>query len=150
MIHVTFAGHRNVFGGNVEQKIDEAIADILKRDTSFEFYSGGMGEFDSLCEAAVHRTKRVYKELDIKLIYVVPYMLNTLNTYKDYYEERYDEILIPGELEGVHYKAAITKRNRWLIDHSDYLIAYVFRDHGGAYNTLRYAQRKGCKIIRVE
>jgi len=150
MIRVTFAGHRNVFGGSVREQVDETIAAILKEDTSFEFFSGGMGEFDKLCEAAVRSAKASNKQLEIKLIYVVPYMSNTLNTYKDYYEFYYDEILIPGELEGVHYKAAITKRNRWLIDHSDYLIAYVFRDHGGAYTTLRYAQRMNRKIIRVE
>lgn len=150
MIRITFAGHRNVFGGDVREKVEEAIAAILKEDTSFEFYSGGMGEFDSLCEAAVRSAKASNRQFNIKLIYVAPYMMNTLNTNKEYYEHYYDEILIPGELEGVHYKAAITKRNRWLIDHSDYLIAYVFRDHGGAYTTLRYAQKKDCKIIRVE
>ena len=77
-------------------------------------------------------------------------MMNTLNTNKEYYEHYYDEILFPGELEGVHYKAAITKRNRWLIDHVDYLIAYIYKDHGGAYTTLRYAQKKNCRILHVE
>lgn len=36
-----------------------------------------------------------------------------------------------------------------LVDHSDYLIAYVYRDFGGAYTTLNYAARHGKEIINL-
>lgn len=68
---------------------------------------------------------------------------------KEYYDNLYDEIVIPDEISGVYYKAAISKRNRWVVDHADYLITYITTDHGGAYNTFRYALRKDCKIIEV-
>lgn len=42
----------------------------------------------------------------------------------------YDEVYVPGELAGVHPKSAITKRNRLMVDQSQYLIAYVHRDFG--------------------
>ena len=40
---------------------------------------------------------------------------------KDYedYEKYYDEIVIPKELYGVHPKAAITERNRWMVTNTD-------------------------------
>jgi len=152
MIRVTFAGHRNVFNsGAVREQVDAAIASILTEGTEFNFYSGGMGEFDKLCESAVRSAKVAHTELTIKLVYVSPYMRNSFNTQRDYYEYHYDDILIPMELAGVHYKGAITKRNRWLVDNADYLIAYIRRDHGGAYATMRYAERKkSCRIIHIE
>ena len=47
------------------------------------------------------------------------------------YENYYDEIVYPRELYKVHYKSAITKRNEWLVENSDMLIAYVVHDYGG-------------------
>ena len=61
----------------------------------------------------------------------------------------YDNIIVPFELAGVHYKSVITKRNRWLVDNSDWLIAFVYRDFGGAYTTLRYAEKKGLQIVNL-
>ncbi|MBR6681192.1 MAG: DUF1273 domain-containing protein, partial [Clostridia bacterium] len=65
----------------------------------------------------------------------------------EYYEQYYDEIYMP--IEKVHYKAAITKRNEWLVDNSDLLVAYVNKDFGGAHNTLRYSEKIGVPIINV-
>jgi len=76
-------------------------------------------------------------------------MMQKLNEDKDYYERAFDRIIVPFELAEVHYKAAITKRNRWMVDASDYVIAFVYRDFGGAYTTLKYAQRSGKRIIQL-
>lgn len=108
-----------------------------------------MGEFDKMCSAAVRTAKRRHPELDIKLMVVLPYMMAKVNTDKDLYEKLYDDIIIPMELFGTHYKSAITKRNRWIVDQSDFLIAYVYRDFGGAYSTLRYAYRRKKEIINL-
>jgi nucleoside 2-deoxyribosyltransferase len=77
------------------------------------------------------------------------YISNKLNTEKAYYEYYYDEIIIPEELCGVHYKAAIQKRNRWMVDRADCLIAYLFRDFGGAYETVKYAKKQGKPVINL-
>ena len=80
---------------------------------------------------------------------VLPYMMAKINTDKDFYKNLYDDIIIPMELSDTHYKSAITKRNRWIIDRSDFLIAYVYRDFGGAYTTLKYANRMNKEIINL-
>ena len=51
MISCTFAGHWEVYSRNVESSIEFAIESILKKDNSFVFYSGDMGEFDKMCSA---------------------------------------------------------------------------------------------------
>ena len=42
---------------------------------------------------------------------------------------------------------AISKRNEWMVDRADLIIAYIEHDYGGAYKTIRYAQRKNKSII---
>ena len=37
-----------------------------------------------------------------------------------------------------------------MIDNSDVVIVYVIRNHGGAYDAMRYAERQNKTIIRVE
>ena len=149
MIFCTFAGHREVFGNDIEKQVGAVIENMLRTDRKFVFYSGDMGQFDKECAAAVRSAKRTHPELDISLIAVLPYITNFLNTNKSYYENYFDDIIIPTELTGVYYKKAILCRNQWLVDHSNLLIAYVYRNFGGAYTTLKYAARKNKKIISI-
>jgi hypothetical protein len=72
-----------------------------------------------------------------------------LNTYKEHYEHNYDDIIIPEVVTGVHYKSAITKRNRWMVDECDYIVTFVYRDFGGAYDTKKYAIKHGKTVIEV-
>lgn len=95
------------------------------------------------------KAKRENPYLNIKLILILPYMTKRLNTNKEYYVSHYDEIIIPSELCDIHYKAAIIKRNRLMVDRSDLLIAYVYRSYGGAFETLKYARKCGKKIINL-
>ena len=130
----TFAGHREVFLSSVKQEIDKALLDIVQTEDEYVFYSGGMGDFDIMCEAAVWRVKKKYPHLNIRLNLVLPYMTNQINRDKEYLESRFDDIIIPMDLMGVHYKAAIKKRNRWMVDQADKILAYVYRDFGGAFD----------------
>ena len=41
------------------------------------------------------------------------------------------------------------KRNRYMVDHAELLIAYVKRETGGSAATRRYAQKKGLTILDV-
>lgn len=147
MTSCTFAGHREVYQLKIDEEIENAIDNLLQTDSEFVFYTGGMGDFDNKCASAVRAAKRKYPNKEIRLALVLPYMSNRLNTDKDYYQYYYDEIIIPAELAGVHYKAAITMRNRWLVDRVDCLIAYVHRDFGGASETIKYARKRGKPVI---
>ena len=112
----TFAGHREVYQANIADKLDEAISRIIKNDDCFRFLVGGMGDFDGMCSSAVRRAKRNYPNKQISLELILPYLTQELNENKSYYEISYDDVVVPIELAGVHYKSAITKRNRWMVD----------------------------------
>ena len=66
-----------------------------------------------------------------------------------YFADYYDSILILEEAGNAHPKGAITRRNQWLADNSDLLIAYVRRDKGGAATCLKMAKKAEIKVIRI-
>ena len=138
-------GHRNVFE-NINEELDNTIKTAIQEGCKL-FYTGAMGEFDSQFSSAVRKAKKTYPQ--IKLICVKPYMTNDINTDRDYYAAMYDDVIIPDELAGIHYKAAIKARNRWIVDHSDLVVAYIVREHGGADEAVRYAQREAKSIIQI-
>lgn len=138
-------GHRIVFE-NISDKLDEAIESAIQQGCEI-FYTGAMGDFDRLFSSAVRRAKKTYPH--IKLICVKPYFSNDINTNRDYYTALYDDIIIPDELAGIHYKAAIKARNRWMIDNSDIIVVYTVRNYGGAYEALNYAKRNQIIIFTI-
>ena len=142
----TFCGHREVYVAEIYEKVEEIIKDLVENKGVDTFYSGNMGEFDKLCEKAVRALKR---EHDIKLYWVAPYLTSEMNKEKSEIERLYDGIIIP-DLGRVHYKAAILKRNFWMVDKSEYVISYVYREFGGAYKTHKYAEKKGKNILSAD
>ena len=134
-----FAGHRQVFDYKISEKAEVIISALIQNGVT-TFYTGGMGDFDNSCSLIVRSIKRINE--NIKLYLIIPYMKQELNSCKDYYEESYDDIVCPFDLIGVHYKDAIKKRNKWMIDNSNHVVAYVNCDYGGAYEAMQYAKKK--------
>lgn len=58
-------------------------------------------------------------------------------------------MIIPTELMGVYPKAAIEKKNRIMVDTCDYVITYINKDYGGAYEAARYAERRAKIMINI-
>lgn len=139
-------GHREVFQ-NISEQLDRAVLDATEQGCTL-FYTGAMGEFDNLFSAAVRKAKKSYP--NIKLVCVKPYMTKEINKSGEYLYTLYDDIIIPTELADVHYKSVITKRNRWIISHSDVIIIYTVRNYGGAYNALKYARAQSKTIFMLE
>lgn len=71
MIKCCFAGH-GLAPHSLMQEIMLAVEDIIRESNVIEFYSGGMGDFDKLCEQAVRETKKRYTEKEIRLSLVLP------------------------------------------------------------------------------
>mgnify|MGYP002734773349 CR=1 FL=1 len=138
-------GHRNVFD-NISRKLDNAVEAAIQQGCDV-FYTGAMGEFDSLFSSAVRKAKKAHPH--ITLICVKQYFTNNINTDRDYYNAMYDDVIIPPEMIGVHYKAAIRTRNRWMIDNSDIVLIYTVRNYGGAYDAKKYAVKQSKSIINI-
>ena len=59
------------------------------------------------------------------------------------------DTIVPEGIENAHPRYAIIHRNYWMIDHSDYVIAYVTHTFGGAYQAVERAKKKGKILIQI-
>ena len=66
---------------------------------------------------------------------ITPYLKNLTKN------DIYDATIYP-PIENVLPMYAIIKRNEWMVERADLIIAYVKYTYGGAYKTLNYAERK--------
>lgn len=97
-----------------------------------------MRAFDWLCAAVLQGLKR--RHAHIRLILVLPYLNGAMPA------EGYDETVYP-PLESVPRRYAILRRNEWMIQRCDVLVAYVTHGWGGAARTLAYASKKKKTIL---
>ncbi len=142
----TFAGHRDVFGsGDLGGAVYLELRRLVQREGVTCFLSGGMGGFDALCESKVRALRREFPHICLE--WVIPYITQDFRQNESYFRAIYDNIVYP--LPGVHYKDAIRRRNRWMIDQADFLLAYICRPQSGAYQTVSYARRRAVPVINI-
>ena len=79
----------------------------------------------------------------IRLVLVLPYLDSALS------REGYDETVYP-PLESVPRRYAVLRRNEWMVQRSDVIVAYVLHSWGGAAKTLDYARKKKKIILQYE
>jgi hypothetical protein len=149
---ITFCGHRRIYD---EIKIENDVMDVLKGiinqapiEECFIFYCGGYGQFDGIAARVVQKLKLLYSERKIERIFVTPYIGGVNRNYDRSMIKEEDEVLYP-PLENVPLKYAILRRNEWMVDHADIVIAYVAYSFGGAAKTFEYAKRKKKSIIEI-
>lgn len=136
----TFIGHNECYGVD-NAAVRSAIVALIEKGVS-EFISGGMGGFDWICARAVYELKKEYPHIRNSL--VIPYLTFTIRN-----KELFDDVIYPDGFEKYHFKAAIPKRNRYLIDNSAYAICYVKHSWGGAAKTYEMAKKQKLEIIDV-
>ena len=136
---ITFCGHSNFsFDNTVKEKLRELLLQEIRKNLACKFYLGGYGDFDSLCLNILKEIKADFPT--IELLFITPYLddnYSKLETAKLYY----DGIIYP-PLENVPRRFCISKRNEWMVDEADLVIAFVKYSWGGAAKTLEYAKRK--------
>lgn len=105
-----------------------------------EFWVGKYGNFDSLAANTVRLLKELFP--DVKLVLVIPYLTKSIEEYKEEYYRSYDSIIMADIPYGTPKQYQILKCNEFMVNNSNYLIAYVNYSFGGAAKTLAYAKRK--------
>lgn len=143
---ITFCGHSQyLFNKKDTALLEKVLLQQITKNPACEFFLGGYGNFDELCLTTLLKLKQQYK--NIKITFVTPYVDKNYSKlqFAKYY---YDCIIFP-PLEHIPRKFAIIKRNKWMVDNSDLVIAYVCCDLGGAFKTLLYAKRKNIPIINI-
>ena len=139
-------GNRKVYR-NIDKQLYDLVIQAIQNGCN-TFYTGYMGDFDLKFCNAVKEAKKEYK--NIELICVRPYLTKELQSNKDYYYDYFDCIIIPPELSNIHYKQAITERNKWIVNHSDIVIGFSVRKYGGAITAISYATKQNKTIYMID
>lgn len=152
---VTFCGHSTIYDDSslLHQALFSAL-EVLAHQAALNsvpltLYCGGYGAFDSLVSKSIDELRSSMNGIKIEKIFVTPYILPSYKERNDSMRRHYDEILYP-PLETVPYRLAIIRRNEWMVDQAEVVIAYVRHSWGGAAQTLAYAEKRKKKIIRLD
>lgn len=127
-----FIGHRDT-----PQRIFPCLVEAVERCITergiTEFLVGGYGRFDAMAAEAVGQLRHKYQNIK----------LTRLLAYYDPHSkipgiERFDDSLYPDGLENTPKRAAIIKANRYAVNNSQYVIAFVYH-FGNSRDLLEYA-----------
>ena len=144
---VAFFGHRYIDNPlKVEELLEAQIRRLINEKEYVDFLVGRNGEFDECAAAAIKRIQTEMGNENNEMTLVLPYKVADLESYEKYY----DNVIIPEAVHGVHPKSAITHKNRWMVEGSDLVIAYVEREEGGAYKAMKYAEKLKKEIINLK
>ena len=131
-----FIGHREA-AEEIYPALYAAVEQHIVEYGVTEFIVGHYGGFDRLAASAVKAAKHLYP--DVKLILLLPYhpAEQPIST-----PDGFDSTFYPPGMEGVPRKAAIIRANRYVVDHVDYLIAYVWHPASSARELVEYARKR--------
>ena len=146
---IAFTGHSSISDkDNVKKTVKQLLLKIIPENGGVTFYLGGYGSFDEICAAVCRELKQEYD--GIELVYVTPYIsLSEQDKIRRMTELKLIDASVYPPIEGVPPRLAILKRNEWMIQNADLVIAYIDHEYGGAYKAYQYAKHKNKKIINI-
>lgn len=130
-----FIGHREA----PETILPQLSAEIERHITEYgvsDFVVGGYGRFDALAAQCIKAAKKHHPEVTLTLL--LPYHPYDRPTPTP---PGFDGTFYPPEMETVPKRAAIIRANRYMVDHSQFLIAYAWHPASNALDLVQYAQR---------
>ena len=138
MLACTFFGHKDC-PETKYSNILRAIQNLIKEKKVTTFYVGTQGNFDSLVYRALCCLRADYPQ--IRIYRVLAYLPKDDSLISD--------SILPEGIELIHPRYAISWRNRWMIKRSDYVIAYITYNYGGAAKFVNEAKKKDKTIIKI-
>ncbi len=147
-----FTGHRNIPVNQYEEikiTLKKEIIKLINNGVHY-FGTGGALGFDTIAAMTVLELKNEYPY--IKLILVLPCHNQTCLWRKEdiaIYElikSKCDKYVYTSDN---YYKGCMMKRNKHLVDYSQYCICYCSEKKGGTAFTVNYANKKHLHIINI-
>lgn len=134
-----FIGHREA----PDSLLPILSAEIERHITEYgvtDFVVGWYGQFDGLAARSVKAAKKRHPEVTLTLL--LPYHPYDRPVPKP---SGYDCTFYPPGMESVPKRAAIVRANRYMVDHSDFLIAYAWHPASNARDLVEYANKRAEK-----
>ena len=140
MAKCTFFGHRDS-PSSIRGVLSAEIERLINEKDVNTFYVGTQGNFDRMAYSVLAELHKRYQH--IKVYRVLAYMPKPGETDTA-------DTIVPEGIETAHPRYAIVSRNNWMIDRSDYIVAYITHPTGGAYQAVERAKRRNRSIISLK
>ena len=137
----TFFGHRDC-PDTIKPKLRQVLIDLIEQHNVDMFYVGNQGRFDAIVRDVLRDLQHEYPQINYAV--VLAYMPGKQTEYDDY-----SDTMLPEGIESVHPRYAISWRNNWMLKQSDYVVTYITRTWGGAYQYAEKAKRQKKVIINL-
>ncbi len=147
-----FTGHRDILpehGDSMNLVLDAVIDRLIARGVR-TFRAGGAIGFDTVAALRIIEKKKKAPSLRLCLFLPCKDQSRLWNGFsKEVYEfilKNSDEVIYTAE---TFFRGCMQKRDRALVDGSQLCVAYCLRDSGGTAYTVRYAEKKGVRVLNI-
>lgn len=122
----TFFGHRDS-PEIIKPKIRTAVIDLIENHGVTMFYVGNQGNFDRMVRSVLKEVITAYPWIGYAVVLAYMPSAKVANLSEDF-----SDTMLPEGIEKVPKRFAIPWRNKWMIEHADYVVTYVTRSCGGS------------------
>lgn len=136
----TFFGHRDS-QETIKPKIRAAVIDLIENHGVTMFYVGNQGNFDRLVRSVLKEVTTAYPGVGYAV--ALAYMSSTTKV------DDFSDTMLPDGIEKVPKRFAIHWRNKWMIEHADYVIAYIVHSLTNVSRFVDLARIKQKTIILI-
>lgn len=133
----TFFGHRDT-PDDIRIILEKTIEGLITDKSVNHFYIGNHGNFDLMALQCIIQLQQKYPHIryEIVLAYIPSTPIN-------------HPTLFPEGIEHSPKKFAICFRNKWMVNHTDYVVSHIRYNYGGAYQFTRLAKNQGKIVISI-
>lgn len=137
----TFFGHREC-PDSIKPKLKKVMIDLINDHDVDMFYVGNQGRFDTIVRGVLRELKKEYPRINYAV--VLAYIPGKQTEY-----DGYTDTMLPEGIEAVHPRYAISWRNNWMLQQSDYVVTYITHSWGGAAQYADKARRQKKTVINI-
>ena len=132
----TFFGHRKC--PELDKNcIYEVVEKLILQGVNV-FFVGNQVEFDAKVYSCLKQLREKYPHIQCSVVLA-------------YFPKEKDclDTMFPEEIDGIPPKFAIDRRNKWMVEKSEWVICYVRVPWGGAYKFAELARKQGKRVINL-
>lgn len=131
-------------------RIRTQIKELTEREGVMTFLSGAAKGIDLIAAETVLELKKDYPEITLEC--VVPYLAQA-DGWSEEHKKQYCSILDRSDkvtvLQDNYSRGCLQKRNRYLVDNADIVLAVWNGTKGGTEYTIKYARKLNKKLIII-
>ncbi len=141
MANCTFFGHSDC-PSSVKADLRNALIDLIEHHEVDMFYVGNNGTYDRIVRTTLKELQSEYTH--IRYAVVLARLPGRVHEYDDY-----SDTMLPEGIESVPPRFAISWRNKWMLQQSDFVVTYITRTWGGAAQFAYIAKRQNKTVIEL-